>query len=553
MTIPKQNKLFTSLRIIIPLWAMFALLVISVFFILVPSLEKNIIDQKKEMLRNLTDTNWSLLSEYNQRVKQGELTFEVAQSKAIKRVRHLRYGHEGKDYFWINDMHPRMVMHPYFPNLEGEDLTNFIDPNGKQLFMEFIKAVNIQGSGFVDYMWQWKDDPKKIVPKISYVRAFEPWGWIIGTGIYIEDVRCEIKLIVQDLIKIFLGILIIILGLSSYITWQAIKIEEKRSQAEDALLGSHKRFLTVLNSIDATIYVADMETYEIIFINKHMIKVFGSDMTGKICWQVFRGEDGPCPHCPNDKLLDENNRPTGVHTWQSKNPIAKKWYLNYDRVIEWTDGHLVKLQIATDITYLKEIEEKLRQAHKMESIGTLAGGIAHDFNNILFPIIGHTEMLLEDIPEDSPFRGNLDKIYASTLRAKDLVKQILTFSRQETSKSKLITIQPIIKEALKLIRSSIPTTIDIKQNIEADCGMIKANPTQIHQIVMNLTTNAYHAMEETGGELEVNLKEVEINKYSVITLDMTPGLYAFLSITDTGTGMDKDISAKIFDPFFTTK
>ncbi|MCD4737131.1 MAG: response regulator [Bacteroidales bacterium] len=200
-----------------------------------------------------------------------------------------------------------------------------------------------------------------------------------------------------------------------------------------------------------------------------------------------------------------------------------------------------------------ELEFKLRQSYKMEAIATLAGGIAHDFNNILFPILGHTEMLLQDIPEDSSTHDSLKKIYSGAIRARELVKQILTFSRQNNSELKLIKMQPIIKEALKLIRSAIPTSIDITTDIQTDCGAIKADPTQIHQIIMNLATNAYHAMEETGGELKVSFKEVKIGKLDLIHPEMKTGIYTCLTVADTGIGMDKNLTEKIFDPFFTTK
>jgi PAS domain S-box-containing protein len=206
-----------------------------------------------------------------------------------------------------------------------------------------------------------------------------------------------------------------------------------------------------------------------------------------------------------------------------------------------------------DITKQKKMETLVHQSQKVESIGTLAGGIAHDFNNILFPIIGNSEMLIEDVPEDSPFKYGLNQIYTGALRASELVKQILTFSRQETGELKLMKLQPIIKEALKLIRATIPTTIAIKQNIQPDCGAIKADPTQIHQIIMNLATNAYHAMEVIGGEMNVRLKKVKIEEPDLFNPDIKPGTFACLSISDTGKGMDNELIEKIFDPFFTTK
>jgi PAS domain S-box-containing protein len=327
----------------------------------------------------------------------------------------------------------------------------------------------------------------------------------------------------------------------------------ERKLAEAKLNTAHEKMLTILDSIDSTVYVADMATHEILFMNKKMITEFGGDKTGEKCFRAFRNQSEPCGFCNNAGLVDAAGRPAGVLTWHDQNLITGKYYINHDRAIEWTDGRLVRLQIATDITDMKNMEARLALAQKMESIGTLAGGIAHDFNNILFPLIGHTEMLLEDIPEDGPIRDSLNQIYASSLRARDLVKQILAFARQEKNELKLMKMQPIVKETMKLIRSTIPATINITQNLQPDCGPVSADPTQIHQIVMNLATNAYHAMEENGGELKVSLREIELSGKDSINPDMSPGLYACLSIADTGLGMNKDVMNRIFDPFFTTK
>ncbi len=327
----------------------------------------------------------------------------------------------------------------------------------------------------------------------------------------------------------------------------------ERVQAEEKLRIAHEKLLTILDGIDAAIYVADRKTHAILFMNQKKIESFGRDMTGETCFKSFRGNSKPCDFCTNDRLVDENGNPADVCVWQDQNAVTGRTYINHDRAIEWTDGRLVRLQIATDITELKNMEDRLHQAQKMEAVGTLAGGIAHDFNNILFPIVGYTEMLMEDVREDSEMGDSLKQIYSGALRARDLVQQILAFARQEKSELAKMKMQLIVKEALKLIRSTIPTTIAIRQNIRPDCGPIKADPTQVHQIIMNLATNAYHAMEESGGELMVGLRQIELAEGDLMNSDLVPGVYACLTVADTGIGMTREVMDKIFDPFFTTK
>ena len=389
------------------------------------------------------------------------------------------------------------------------------------------------------------DDQKKIGKKLTeilkkgYATARVEYNYLCKDGSFKPVELTAVNMVNDPVIK---GVL------ANYkdITHQAQAIDELQKSEEKFRLTFHTSPDAInLNSVEGGIYKD---------INEGFTKILGysrEDIIGKSSIELNIWKD------PKDReRLISGLKTYGVVENLEADFIGKDGQIRTGlmsaRLLRIGDQDTI-LSITRDITEQRKLETKLQQAQRMESIGTLAGGIAHDFNNILFPIVGHTEMLLEDVPKDSPFRDGLNEIYTSALRASDLVKQILTFSRQENNELKLLKIQPIIKEALKLIRSTIPTTIEIKQNIQAECGVIKADPTQIHQIIMNLCTNAYHAMEKTGGELRVNLKELELGKLDLVNPDMIPGVYACLTIADNGTGMNKELIDKIFDPFFTTK
>ncbi len=197
----------------------------------------------------------------------------------------------------------------------------------------------------------------------------------------------------------------------------------------------------------------------------------------------------------------------------------------------------------------KEMEARLLQSQKMESIGTLAGGIAHDFNNILSSIMGFTQIAMGDAPKESLLNSDLNEIYSASLRAKDLVQQILTFARQSDEKVNAIKVSIIAKEVLKFIRSSIPTTITIEQNINS-VSKVMANPTQMYQVFLNLFTNASQAMEKEGGTLTLNIDDIHLKKKKNSILK---GDYIKVEIKDTGMGISKKHISNIFDPYFTTK
>ncbi|MEA1922333.1 MAG: PAS domain S-box protein [Pseudomonadota bacterium] len=202
----------------------------------------------------------------------------------------------------------------------------------------------------------------------------------------------------------------------------------------------------------------------------------------------------------------------------------------------------------------KELEEQLAQSQKMEAVGTLAGGIAHDFNNILTSILGFSELTLLDLPDGSNAKKDIDQVIASGKRAKDLVKQILTFSRKEPQNIQTLNPYIVIKEALKMLRSSLPTTVNIVEDVDPECGEVEADSTQLHQVVMNLCTNAFHAMKEQKGTLKVSLQRVEKDHEETTGEPaMSTDSFIVLSVSDTGCGMDQATKERIFDPYFTTK
>jgi PAS domain S-box-containing protein len=202
----------------------------------------------------------------------------------------------------------------------------------------------------------------------------------------------------------------------------------------------------------------------------------------------------------------------------------------------------------------RQAEDKLRQAQKMEAIGALAGGIAHDFNNILAGIIGFTEMALEDVPPEDPVRRRLELALKGGRRGRDLVRQILTFSRQTEQEAKEIAVSGVIEDALNLLRSALPSTIEIRKKITSVQDVVLADPVQLHRVLMNLCTNAAHAMRDKGGILEIDLADTDISEEEALSYPgMKAGRHILLSVKDTGCGMAPHVIEKIFDPFFTTK
>jgi PAS domain S-box-containing protein len=333
-----------------------------------------------------------------------------------------------------------------------------------------------------------------------------------------------------------------------------------QKRAEEALLESEERYRRIIETITDYVYTVQIEKGKAV-TTKH----------GPGCLAVTGYKEGEFDQDPflwlrmvpaedHEQVIGQSMRAAagekcvpiehrivrkdGQTRWVRNTPVFLR---DRNEIVTGYDG------LIQDITEFKKMVEQLHQAQKMEAIGVLAGGIAHDFNNILFPIIGYTEMMLDNAPEGSDLKKGLNEVLLASGRARELVQQILSFSRQSEKELRPVKMQIIVREAIKLAKSSIPSTIEIRQDIDKKCNMVIADPTNIHQIVMNLITNAYHAMESDGGTMTIQLSEVNMTAEDLSGFDLNPGTFACLSVSDTGHGIEKSVLSRIFEPYFTTK
>lgn len=335
----------------------------------------------------------------------------------------------------------------------------------------------------------------------------------------------------------------------------------EQKKAENALKKSYEIMAVVMDSIEAQIFVANIESDEILFLNRHIKDTFPGAVEGAKCYEVFRGETERCHKCRHGEAPSDDRQPPGVTIWEEKNPITGRWRLNYQRPIKWIDDKYARLHVAYDLTDRKmeederrHLQAQLQQARKLEAIGTLAGGIAHDFNNLLGSIVGNAELALLDAPADTELELCLDEILKAAGRARDLIQQILAFSRRKEKDFEAINLTPIIIDTLKLLRATIPSTVEMNHSLPLPYCIIMGDSIEIQQVLINLCSNASHALAETGGEIWVMLDEVTAGSDSEsLEKELSPGSYIRLRVSDNGVGIDPVIQDRIFDPYFTTK
>ncbi|MGB5230496.1 MAG: cache domain-containing protein [Desulfoprunum sp.] len=535
-------------------------------------------ERKREMIHALSEAAMGSISYYAKLAERRTITVEEAKKQAAAHLRSLRYGPEGKDYFWINDTHPRMIMHPYRADLEGKDVTNTKDPAGKKLFQAFLETVKDTGGGYVDYHRQWQDDPSRIFSKISYVQEYRPWHWSVGTGVYVEDVRAQIAAITKRMTFIFLGILGVIALLSVYVVWQGAAGETHRREIEESLRQSENKYRLLAETAREIILLFDSNlciTYANTawkrisgYLPEEMTEVNITDLIpvpqrSQFAARLERIHDNQA----DDYLLLETNFILKDHRMITVEATIAR--------MESADNSPAFLMTVRDITEKKRVEaqarmrqEQLMQTNKMVSLGTLVSGVAHEINNPISSVMLNSQVFDKFWRAVHPILdrhheqyGDLEVGPMAYPQMRERMPRLLHFSQEGVERVKRIVgdlkefpgqrpadlretvnLNQVVEKAIGLTSSLIRKAADdLQVEYDENLPTFQGNSQRLGQVVVNMVVNACQALTEPNRSLCIATGYLEESEE------------IYLKVQDSGRGMTAEVLAQAKDPFFTTR
>lgn len=578
-------------RLVVPLWMKIAmpigvsivLFAVAIFGVHLPNVYDSLLGEKKTALKDTVQIVWSVLQYHYALELQGVMSREDAQRMVLRTIEGLHFGPQYKGYCWVTDLHPRMVMHPYMPELDGQDLREYTDLEGKHVFTEMVEKTGYTGSAFVAYHWQREDNSRVVVPKISYVKRFEPWGWIIGSGIYLQDVEQLAQQQARELMSISVAVLLCVAGLSLLPVWHGVRAARKIREREATLQG-------IFDQTREFIGVLEMDG-KIRRINRTALEFAGvaqEDVQDRFFWEtllcqkdpgmqdavrdaVVRARNGDMSvfetrHVGHDgreidldvaimPILDETGTPmflfaSGVDVTDHKRAQTAL----EERVEERTR----ELQAALD--YQKKAQHHLAQSEKMAALGGLVAGVAHEINTPLGLGVTNATYLQEQLTsmresyqggrftkgEFEIFLERADEAVRSMLinlrRGAEIIRSFKQVAvDQEVEERRTFVLREYLDEVLVSLKPRYKHT---GHTLEVDCPaeiVLETFPGVLMQVLSNLVLNSLlHGFEHTrNGTMRIRAAHVEDR--------------VLIEYSDTGRGMTAEEQAKVYDPFFTTK